>query len=139
MVGLGRLYQIDFRLKQALCSSEPFGGASVMLAGDIRQLPPVGDLPLYSVADDKNEESRLGCILYKLFDRFSCKLEQQMRQAGDANESFRAQLERLATGDYTESDWKAWSIRDFESLSIEEQKEFETNGLLMASYKTSVS
>lgn len=51
MVGFRLLAQIDKRLRQATGRiSEPFGGVSIILVGDILQLPPVGDKPLYHVA-----------------------------------------------------------------------------------------
>ena len=45
MVGLGRLSQINARLKQAKpeAAELPFGGITILLAGDLHQLHPVGD------------------------------------------------------------------------------------------------
>lgn len=51
MVGFRLLAQIDKRLCQATDRiSELFGGVSIILVGDILQLPPFGDKPLYHVA-----------------------------------------------------------------------------------------
>ena len=134
MVGLSRLHQIDVRLRQGMCSTDAFGGVSVMLAGDLRQLPPVGDLALFSTSDGK-DEAKLGRILYKMFDLMSFQLSQQMRQAGDRNQRIRDILERFCSGDFTEDDWRFMSSRDFERLDSKEQEEFQTSGLLMAAYK----
>ena len=50
MVGRRFLGIIDSRLRQAFPdqANVPFGGRSIILVGDSGQLPPVGDLPMYS-------------------------------------------------------------------------------------------
>lgn len=58
MVGLRLLAHIDRRLRQATGHlMQPFGGVSVILVGDILQLPPVGDKPLYNVPKVSNKNS----------------------------------------------------------------------------------
>ncbi|KAI3903891.1 hypothetical protein MKW92_023196 [Papaver armeniacum] len=48
MIGRKMLANIDLRLRDIFASSEPFGNISIVLVGDIRQLPPVFDTPLYA-------------------------------------------------------------------------------------------
>lgn len=48
MIGRKMLANIDLRLRDIFSSSEPFGNVLVVLVGDIRQLPPVFDTPLYA-------------------------------------------------------------------------------------------
>ena len=99
MVGLGRLAQINKRLKQAKPEQQelPFGGITILLSGDFRQLPPVLDLALYSESGGTTFQCE-GRVLYRMFDISIC-LKQSMRQAGDENAEFRSELERLATGE----------------------------------------
>ena len=50
MIGCSLLRKIDLRVRKAIPSrqDEPFGGLFVYFLGDINQLPPVNDRPLYS-------------------------------------------------------------------------------------------
>ena len=102
MVGLGRLYQIGRRLQegQPHKRDQPFGGMSILLAGDLRQLQPVCDVPLYGELTNSNrtEVTSTGHQLYRLFDTETYKLEQQMRQRGAENEEFREELDSLTLG-----------------------------------------
>ena len=56
MMGRGIMEAIDRRLKQArpAARDQPFGGISIMIAGDFRQLPPVGDSPLFLRGENAN-------------------------------------------------------------------------------------
>ena len=76
MMGLGMLRKIDVRLKEARPNrgDMPFGGLSLMIAGDINQLPPIGDTALYQPSRSLKrsvftEHSAVGLGLYRLFDR----------------------------------------------------------------------
>jgi hypothetical protein len=70
MVGLGRLCQINARLKQAKpeAAELPFCGITILFAGDLWQLPPVGD---YALSTQKKvergsisrEESYTECLM----------------------------------------------------------------------------
>ena len=70
MIGKKRFYQIDHRLREAFprAADVPFGGRSILLAGDLRQLPPVGDLPIYNKNPGSLQQQQ-GGVLYRLFDK----------------------------------------------------------------------
>ncbi len=49
MIGHRMLAWVDKRLRQATGKlDQPMGGLSLILVGDLGQLPPVGDRPLYA-------------------------------------------------------------------------------------------
>lgn len=50
MIGRNRLNQIDTRLRQITGNNSAFGGLSIIFVGDLRQLPPVMDKPIYYTA-----------------------------------------------------------------------------------------
>ena len=137
MIGLRFLRQIDQRLREVFSdrSHLPFGGVSVLLAGDLRQLPPIGDAALCNRSKKNDEEVNAGRLLYRLFDEWSFTWTTQMRQAGEENRLFREQLERLANGEFTMEDWNHWHQQSFSRMSVERQKEFEDNAVLLAAYK----
>ena len=54
MLGQTTFAWVDKRLRQATGElDQPLGGISVILFGDFGQLPPVGDVPLYSSPSHK--------------------------------------------------------------------------------------
>ena len=131
----------------------PFGGRSILLAGDLRQLPPVGDLALYST-NPGNVQQQQGGTLYRLFDkyvlfkiystkiqsilllcRYTFKLTVIVRQAGDENAQFRDELERMALGTFSRADLERWMPRSYENLSAEEKLEWDRNAIMLASEK----
>ena len=136
MIGCFMLWCIDQRLRQAKPQSAhlPFGGLLVLLCGDMSQLPPVGDKPLYASSGQKTAKQQLGYALYKLF-KMGFKLKISMRQQGDANEEFRQELGRLADGSFTIADWRRWSSRELSTLPEEERETFLTQGVKLCSRK----
>ena len=136
MIGLGRLKQIDGRLKEIrpLSKNKAFGGITIVLAGDFRQLPPVGDLPLFSTKGGQIHQG-LGRNLYRMFDQSSYLLRSQMRQQGEENALFREQLERLATGNFTQADWTAWSGQNYDTMDRDVQETFYNTATMLCAKK----
>ena len=120
MCGLGRLSQVHRRLCQAKGSTEAFGGLTFVICGDVRQLPPVHDLPIYSVEGGELAQKE-GRELYQLFDE-AIRLTESHRQKSDPQ--FAAQLERMACGTFNKEDWTSWKPRAFNKLPAAEQEEF---------------
>ena len=107
MVGRKFLCQVDQRLLQVFPhrADAVLGGCSCLLLGDFGQLPPVMDLPLYTIVS-RSPLSDQGSTAYQLFDR-AIILQQVMRQSGqDADQVlFRDILLRLRDAQLTVSDW----------------------------------
>ena len=108
MIGRKIFGQVDRRLRQIFPhhAQEVFGGCSCLLFGDFGQLPPVMDLPLYTI-HSRSELSDQGRAAYQCFDK-SFVLDQVMRQAGNDPEQvkFRNILLRLRDAKVTLEDWK---------------------------------
>ena len=77
-IGPKMLTQIDASLHQAFPSksTSPFGGCSIILLGDFRQLPLVKYIPMYV-------GSSVGTALWHTFDTFTT-LETIFRQQGNS-------------------------------------------------------
>ena len=139
MIGFIRLFQIDSRLKQARPAHrlQPFGGISIMLAGDLRQLPPVFDMPLYEIPKPSAlaMESH-GFQLYRLFDTDTYKLLEQMRQTGDRNAAFRKDLNDLAVNNFSANQYERWkSVMDPATMPEERWKHFQDHAIMLAGRK----
>ena len=104
---------------------------AVVLVGDLRQLPPVGGVPLYNhLISQDNIEVNLGRLLYRHFDRFSFIFSTQMRQAEDP--TFAGQLARCSDGELTEEDWENWRQQSFAGMNPRQQESFDSAMLLAA-------
>ncbi|KAI3888445.1 hypothetical protein MKW92_011790 [Papaver armeniacum] len=103
------LANIDLRLRDIFASSEPFGNISIVLVGDIRQLPPVFDTPLY--AQGGRDLQLIGSLSYSVFDQ-CVRLDMVFRQSGDEESLFRDALFRLSDGKSTLQDWQLFNTRD---------------------------
>ena len=107
MVGRKTLGQVDRRLRQAFPhhAQDVFGGCSCLLVGDFGQLPPVLDLPLYTI-DSRSELSNQGRVAYQSFNQ-AVILNQVMRQTGQDPQQvlFRDILMRLRDAKSTVADW----------------------------------
>ena len=130
------LYAVDQPCRQARpeCSTLPFGGMNVLLAGDPAQLPPVGDLASYSTRGKCSRQQAAGRLLYEQFTE-SYILTDSMRQAGSQNSEFRDQLNRLSNGTFTKEDWLAWRKRSLSKLDPSTQKLFEESGTKLCALK----
>ena len=97
---------IDRRCRQGTGNcEEPFGGISVILVGDIAQLPPVADKVLYHKKPN-GEMDTMGFCVYRKFDTI-IKLTVNERSKGNnmKQEEFRSALYRLRNGESSENDW----------------------------------
>lgn len=110
MIGCHLLLKIHKALCVAKESSQPFGGISIIFAGDFAQLPPVGDTRLNSkintrkASTNRGQDEIYGKLLWLSVD--TCVLlEQVMRQHGSENKQFVDLLQRLHFGMCNEEDY----------------------------------
>ena len=123
MIGQKMFYMISERLKEARpkTQDQPFGGVSIVILGDWRQLPPVFDKALFHNSGGKWV---IGHNLYRCFKNTVIFTKVQ-RQEGEGQKDFRAQLERLGNGEFTSKDWEKWSQRSLKRLPPQERLTFE--------------
>ncbi|KAE8745030.1 hypothetical protein FOCC_FOCC008342 [Frankliniella occidentalis] len=122
MIGLEMLGKIDHRLKQASGNNfELFGGYYVFFFGDIFQLPPVMDTPLYSLVQLNNPLKIQGRIVWDMIDG-SIILKNVHRQS---DSMFGDVLNRISTGDILETDYNILKTRSNTNLTYEERKLFD--------------
>ncbi|KZO98157.1 hypothetical protein CALVIDRAFT_462195, partial [Calocera viscosa TUFC12733] len=116
MVGCELMYQVNEALCAAKGRQEPFGGISIIFAGDFAQLPPVKQVRLYAHVLGKNgrwlasphgQKVVFGRLLWLQIDKVVL-LSQVMRQAGPAEQTFVALLSRLRMGKYADLSSLAW-------------------------------
>ncbi|KAF5176526.1 Atp-dependent dna helicase rrm3, partial [Thalictrum thalictroides] len=122
MLGRAMLANIDLRCRDIFAKNEAFGGVSVVLVGDLRQLPPVFDSPLYGKKGTNMQQ--YGGIAYTGFDK-CVYLSQIFRQAGIEQVSFREALHRLSDGTSTIKDWHLFKTRDSTLLTPVELNTFK--------------
>lgn len=110
VIGQNMLGWIDRRLRQASgLLDEIFGGFSVILVGDLAQLPPVSDKPLYH-ALPSNSAALMGYSAYYDFN-LVVKLETNERVETTTQNKFKDILLRLRDGNNTVEDWNLLCTR----------------------------
>ncbi|XP_055344659.1 uncharacterized protein LOC129592610 [Paramacrobiotus metropolitanus] len=118
------LAKMDKRCRQAKPenSDEPFGGMFVYLFGDINQLPPVLDRPLYGDGF-AGELADYGQMIYRTAFTKSFILQTSHRQSGTDTEQqhLRDALDRISTGDSTQDDYDKIMTRVHSLLPAEDQ------------------
>ena len=118
MVGCSMLLQISEALNEAKGNTQPFGGINIIFAGDLCQLPPVGQTRLFSrmnrsqykTASKQGQNDVLGKLLW-LSVTTVVGLNEVMRQTGPENTTFVNLLMRLRTGKCTVQDYQMLNNR----------------------------
>ena len=127
MVGRRTMGQADRQLCQIFPENadEILGGMPCLLFGDFGQLPPVGDLPLFSDKHSKSDHSVEGRRVFEAFTE-SVTLQTVFRQAGQDPEqvAFRDALLRQRTYEITEDDYQLLSKRFWSYIPAEEHTLF---------------
>ncbi|CEP17045.1 hypothetical protein [Parasitella parasitica] len=97
MVGQVLLEKIDKRLRDMFCTTMPFGGKSLIVLGDLLQIPPVMATTLFSrtIANPNGFAALFNQQIWSLFSVH--KLSQIMRQRDDA--AFAQALNNMAKGE----------------------------------------
>ncbi|XP_055856560.1 uncharacterized protein LOC129919626 isoform X2 [Episyrphus balteatus] len=117
MVGSRLLSRVDTRLRQVMGRNEPFGGISIILVGDLNQLPPVFDTFIFKAPQNNDlnvfAETNTLWALFKIFE-----LTKIMRQQNET--LFINALNNLATGTMTSEDIQLVKSREVDSTSIPE-------------------
>ncbi|XP_037820089.1 uncharacterized protein LOC119609402 [Lucilia sericata] len=108
MVGSKMFRYLDTRLKQVFKSTAPFGGISVLVFGDLRQLPPVGDSWIFSAPTNDPYSVIYGSSLWDMFKYF--ELNEIMRQRED--QAFARALNNMACGKMSEVDISLMKSRE---------------------------
>ena len=120
-IGKNILIKIDSRLRQAFPENAtiPFGGRSIILVGDLGQLPPVMDKPVYASEG----------IAKELWNTFTTvvTLDIVFQQNGQSNEqiSFRNLLMNIRDAVPTIEDWKLFMTHTNTSLDASMKNSFD--------------
>ena len=139
MIGQYLFYQIEARCREAKPArgSDLFSGISFLLMGDINQLAPVNDIPLFSPtpAPTKRCDRQFQAQGRDSFLQFkdALFLEQVVRQKND--QEFASHLQHLRDGTFSPEEWNAWKSRSLVSLSEDEQDDFYQNATLLCALK----
>ncbi|KAI9059615.1 hypothetical protein FKP32DRAFT_1531329, partial [Trametes sanguinea] len=114
MVGCKLLAQISEALCDAKGNTAPFGGISIIVAGDFAQLPPVGETRLYSWINTRSgsrsgrgagQQVVMGKLLWLSFTKV-VMLHEVMRQKGAENTAFVELLGRLRRDLLQDEEWE---------------------------------
>ncbi|XP_057868373.2 ATP-dependent DNA helicase RRM3-like [Cryptomeria japonica] len=122
------LLKIDSHLRQAFPDNqhEIFGGVSIILVGDLAQLPPVMDKPIYA-----SHSATL--ILWHSFttvvilDTIFCQQGASIRQ-----QQFRTLLQNLRNAQALQNDWQFLMRQTNATLNIQQKKDFNSSIHLFA-------
>ncbi|CAG4932245.1 unnamed protein product [Parnassius apollo] len=114
MLGSRTFHQINRRLQQIFHSSTFFSGISVIVAGDFRQLPPVGDNWVFQAKSQNPLAEIAGTPLWDLF--VLTELKEIMRQRD--NVAFETALNNMASGCMSPEDVNLIEGRCFRNSSL---------------------
>ena len=117
MVGSNMLLEIHKRLQQikGVSDDKVFGGVSILAVGDLYQLPPVGQAPLFSTVSDCYAQFYGSGSLW--VDHFlMIELTEVMRQRGDR--TFSELLCRVRTNSCTSDDIRTLKSREIAADAV---------------------
>ena len=121
-----QLYLLHMRLQEIKQNRRPFGGVSVILVGDLMQLPPVKSPQIFQ--PPKNPMFRRHHEVSPLWDMFDpIELTHNHRQAGDWE--YAELLNRIRMNNQTEDDLETLSTRISEDSPIDAIYVFATRDL----------
>lgn len=105
MVGSDMLLTVHRRLCDVMGNHQPFGGISILAVGDLLQLPPVAQKPVFSCPSDE-----MAAIYGSLWQHFQiAELHEIQRQKNDS--TFALLLNRIRSGTHTDEDIKVLQQR----------------------------
>lgn len=107
MLGARVLNLIDQRLRQIFGIDKPFGDIPILFVGDLNQLPPVMDRPIYKAPNTSELSDLVTPELWNMFEIFS--LNKIMRQKDDL--AFINALNNIANGKTTKEDRELFNTR----------------------------
>ena len=99
MVGADMLLTVHRRLCDIMTNDEPFGGISILAVGDLLQLPPVAQKPVYALPSD--EMARIYGSLWQNHFKI-VELTEIMRQKNDQH--LASLLNHIRIGTHTKDD-----------------------------------
>ncbi|XP_057835128.1 uncharacterized protein LOC131045552 [Cryptomeria japonica] len=122
------LLKIDNRLRQAFPNKQHdnFGGVSMILVGDLAQLPPIMDKPIYashSTALSLWHSFTIVITLDTIFRQQGASIRQQQ---------FRALLHNLRNAQALQHDWQFLMCQTNATLTIQQKKDFDSSIHLFA-------
>lgn len=122
MVGAKAFAAIERKIRVLLNSTLPFGGRHVIISGDIGQLRPIYDAPLFAEQYLKHgRECLIGMRLYHEF-RTVVILHQVVRQEGEEQARFRTLLLNVRKGVFEEEDLHLLNTRQVAKIDENEKK-----------------
>lgn len=105
MVGSDMLLTVHRRLCDVMGNHQPFGGISILAVGDLLQLPPVAQKPVFSCPSDE-----MAAIYGSVWQHFQiAELHEIQRQKNDS--TFALLLNRIRSGTHTDEDIKVLQQR----------------------------
>ena len=134
LVGLALMNYMDYFMRNAVGGSFqnfPFANRSVVCLGDIHQLSPVKDVPLFKpLKKISNADLKLTAELYRSFDAVVMS-NVSLRQIGDSGEqrAFRLLLQHLSHAEVTDFDFELICSRLHKNLTVDERIHIEKVGI----------
>ena len=114
LCGAHMLWALNIRLQEIFDSQLPFAGLSLIVVGDLNQLPPINDSPVYACPNDPLQKIS-GPELWSHFRLY--ELTEIMRQKDDLK--FAMALNNLAVGSTTDEDDELFRSRQLSNLNVE--------------------